>query len=85
MSSGGTASFVSALLHSSPEKLAPGGRERKPRNDDTRWKQVKAAVRPSEKAVFEELGARRGSLSNVIRDYLIAECVKEGLLPDGYE
>lgn len=45
--------------------------------------QVKAACRPSEKPVFEELAKIKGeTLSNYIYLYLTKEAQKEGLLPD---
>ncbi len=45
--------------------------------------QVKAACRPSEKPVFEELAKIKGeTLSNYIYLYLTKEAKKEGLLSD---
>lgn len=48
---------------------------------ETRKVQVKAAVFPTEKPIFETLAARRNvTLSDLIRDFLIGEARKDGLI-----
>jgi hypothetical protein len=48
---------------------------------DARSVQVKAAVRPSEKPVFERLAELRDkTLSDLIRDFLVREAEREHLL-----
>lgn len=48
---------------------------------DSRRVQVKSAVRPSEKPVFEELAIQKGTtLSDLIRDYLLSKAKEAGLL-----
>jgi hypothetical protein len=68
---------------STPRRRPPTVRQRK---RETRNEQVKSAVLPSEKTVFEDVARQKDStLSDVIRDYLIREAKKLGLLPADYD
>lgn len=68
----------------SPSRVQSASRKREPQDEaetDSRCVQVKAAVRRSEKPVFEELAIKRETtLSDLIRDYLITEAKNAGLL-----
>jgi hypothetical protein len=57
------------------------GKKQERERTDSRCVQVKSAVRRSEKAVFEELAIKRETtLSDLIRDFLVREAQRDGLL-----
>jgi hypothetical protein len=70
-----------AELRQKTEKSESSVRSRRAVQTATRNVQVKAAVRPDEKAAFEALARARGlTVSDVIRDYLLEEARQAGLL-----